>query len=64
MARWIETPTGAVNLDRLAQLGVQVSPNHTWDIIGWSSTGERFAVQGGFMHREVAFKHMIELVRG
>lgn len=53
MARWIASPLGAVNLDTLVQLGTEMglrsaTGQATWDVIGWSATGDRFAVQDGF----------------
>lgn len=67
MARWITSTLGAVNLDQLTQLGVEAGPmkrdaGYTFDIIGWSPTGDRFAVREGFLGREAALAAIAGLV--
>jgi len=45
--RWIASPIGMVNLEQLVQLGIERDASGNPDrfqIIGWSATGDRFAV--------------------
>lgn len=56
MGSWIRSTLGALNLDQLAQLGVEFDLGRAdrYAVIGWASTGERFAVAEGFESREAA----------
>lgn len=59
---WIESPIGAVNLDRLAQLGVEPACRGTYQVIGWAPTGDRFAVRDGFTSKTAALSWLSMLL--
>lgn len=59
--RWIASELGAVNLDHLVQLGVEMGARSSfYCVIGWSSTGDRFAVREGFATRHSALAWILE----